>query len=157
MTRRVELIVLGKPEPQGSKTVARAKGRSFVRDDNRELEPWRQAVTSAALKATGTLTGPLTGPLRLDATFVLPRPRGHYGTGRNAGTLKPSAPLYVPTRPDTDKLVRAVGDAITGVICRDDAQLVIVHAEKHYGEPPHAHLVVTELELDDARAGPSEL
>lgn len=147
MTTRVELVVLGLPEPQGSKTVARARGRSFVRDDNRDLEPWRQAVTAAALKAVDGRP-PMLGPLELHATFVLPRPKGHYGTGRNAGRLKPSAPLYVATRPDTDKLVRAVGDAITGVICRDDSQLVIVHAEKHYGEPPHAHLVVTALELD---------
>ncbi len=156
MSRRVEFVVFGNPEPQGSKTVARAKGRSFMRDDNRALEPWRQAVTAAALKAVKGAE-PMLGPLELYATFVLPRPRSHYGSGRNAGKLKPSAPLYVPTRPDADKLVRAVGDAITGVICRDDSQLVVVHAEKHYGEPPHAHVVVTELEPDENRVGPSVL
>jgi hypothetical protein len=35
---------------------------------------------------------------------------------------------------------------------RDDAQLVIVQAEKHYGEPPCAHVVVEELVLDEDRS-----
>ena len=95
-----------------------------------------------------------TGPLELRVTFVFTRPKGHYGSGRNEGRLKPSAPLYVRTRPDVDKLVRAVADAITGIVCRDDSQLVIVHAEKHYGEPACAHLVVDELALEDDRPAP---
>ena len=48
----------------------------------------------------------------LDLLFRFPRPRSHFGTGRNAGQLKPSAPFYVRTRPDLDKLARAVGDAL---------------------------------------------
>ena len=42
-------------------------------------------------------------------------------------------------------------NALSGIICRDDAQLVIVHAEKHYGEPACAHVVVDELALEDNR------
>jgi len=130
---RVEFTVLGKPAPQGSKTVgSSSSGRRFVREDNPATAPW---------KATGLLAG----PLRLRVVFVFPRPAAHFGTGRNQGRLKPSAPLYCPTRPDLDKLLRAVGDALTGVVFRDDAQLVRVEAEKHYGEPPCAHVLVEEL------------
>lgn len=148
---RVTFTVLGEPQPQGSKTTVVRKGkRPVMREDNPLTEPWRATVAAAAQRAMDGRQV-RTGPLRLTATFVLPRPKGHWGTGRNSGILKPSSPLYVRTRPDVDKLLRAVGDAITGIICRDDSQLVIVHAEKHYGEPACAHIVVDELDLTDDR------
>lgn len=148
--------VLGDPQPQGSKTTIQQKGRRpRVIEDNPLTMPWRQAVAAAAQQA---MNGRQirTGPLRLTATFVLKRPAGHWGTGRNADTLKPSAPVYCPTRPDADKLLRAVGDALTGVVFRDDTQLVIVHAEKHYGAPACAHIAVEELTLEDNRPAPDD-
>lgn len=146
--------MLGEPQPQGSKTVIQQKGRRpRLIEDNPGTAPWRGRVEKAALAA---MDGRQirTGPLRMTVTFVFLRPAGHWGTGRNAGKLKPSAPLYVRTRPDADKLLRLVGDGITGIVCRDDSQLVIVHAEKHYGEPACAHVVVEELALDDDRPAP---
>lgn len=151
---RVEFTVHGEPQPQGSKTIVQQRGRRpRVIEDNPETMPWRNAVAAAGAAA---MNGRQlrSGPLRLRAVFVFPRPQAHFGTGRNAGRLKPSAPVYCRTRPDVDKLLRAVGDALTGVVFRDDAQLVIVGAEKHYGEPACAHIVVDELELEDDRSAP---
>lgn len=155
--RRVEFIVLGTPQPQGSLR-SLGKGRPTIASNRDRLEPWRQAVAAAALQGMtfhpgdGTISylPPLTGTLRLTVTFVFRRPAGHYRTGRNAGELKASAPAYVPKRPDVDKLLRAVGDAITGVVCHDDAQLAVVHAEKHYGNAPCAHVVVEQLREERA-------
>jgi Holliday junction resolvase RusA-like endonuclease len=155
---RVEFTVLGEPQPQGSKTIVQARGRRpRVIEDNPDTVPWRNAVAAAALAAirqasAGSLV--LTGPVELRAVFVFQRPKGHFGTGRNAGTLKPSSPLYVPKRPDLDKLLRAVGDALTGIVFRDDSQIVICRAEKHYGQPACAHVIVEQLALDDDRPAP---
>jgi crossover junction endodeoxyribonuclease RusA len=157
MTSRVAFTVLGDPQPQGSKTVVQSKGRRpRTIEDNPLTMPWRQAVAATALEAMGDRQL-RTGPLKLTATFVLKRPASHWGTGRNHGQLKPSAPIYCPTRPDADKLLRAIGDALTGVVFRDDVQLVIVHAEKHYGAPACAHIVVEELALEDDRPAPDDL
>lgn len=148
---RVEFTVLGEPQPQGSKTTIQQRGRRpRVIEDNPDTKPWRERVERAAREAMDGRQV-RTGPLRLHVTFVFRRPKGHFGTGRNEGRLKPSAPLYVRTRPDVDKLLRAIGDAITGPVCRDDAQVVIAIAEKHYGEPTCAHVVVEELALEDDR------
>ena len=145
MNRRLELTVVGTPVPQGSKTfVPTAAGGRAKESNEKALKPWRASVAAAALDAMGELE-PLVGPLELRAIFVFPRPKAHFGTGRNAGRLKPSAPSIVSTKPDLDKLVRAVGDALTGIVYRDDSQLAIVHAEKHYGTPC-AHLVVYSWE-----------
>jgi Holliday junction resolvase RusA-like endonuclease len=149
---RVEITVLGEPQPQGSKTVVRQRGRRpRVIEDNPDTGPWRARVEAAAVAAMAGRE-PMTGPLRLRATFVFLRPAGHFGTGRNAGRLKPSAPLYCRTRPDADKLLRAIGDSLVGTVCRDDSQLVIVQAEKHYGEPACAVLLVEELDPEADRA-----
>jgi Holliday junction resolvase RusA-like endonuclease len=139
----LQFTVLGLPQPQGSKTSGMTKGgRAFVRDDNPHLRPWRQAIASAALDAVNG--APMWfGPVALTVRFVFPRPKGHYGTGRNQGVIKSSAPLYVRTRPDVDKLVRAIADAVTGIVLHDDSQLVAITATKVYGEPPRA-----EVELE---------
>ena len=39
---------------------------------------------------------------------------------------------YVTVKPDVDKLARAVLDAMTGVVFRDDAQVVKLEVEKQY-------------------------
>lgn len=153
---RVAFTVLGEPQPQGSKTIVQRKGRRpIMREDNPGTKPWRARVEAAALEAMNG-EPPRAGPLRLTATFVFRRPAGHWGTGRNAGKLKASSPLYVRTRPDVDKLLRAIGDSLVGIVCRDDAQLVVVHAEKHYGDPACAHVTVDELALDEDHAAPEE-
>lgn len=148
MISQVEFTVLGLPQPQGSKTIVQQSHRAVIREDNPKTAPWRSTVTARAHEA---MNGRQlrSGPLRLRAVFVFPRPTGHFGTGRNHGRLKPSAPVYCRTRPDVDKLLRAIGDALTGIVWRDDAQVVIVHAEKHYGEPPCVHVIVEELALED--------
>jgi len=101
-------------------------------EDNPRLAQWRQAVAQVAADA---YNGPLlSGPVGLRLVFIRPRPKAFYGTGRNAGRLKAGAPFWPTTRPDLLKLARAVEDALTGVIWRDDAQIVVEHLSKKYGE-----------------------
>ena len=83
----------------------------------------------------------MTGALRVSFTFYRPRPKGHFG----AKGVRPSAPRYPTTKPDVLKLARAVEDALTGVLWRDDAQIVAESIYKDYGEP--ARVVVTVEEI----------
>jgi len=87
----------------------------------------------------------LEGPLELKLTFYQPRRASHFGSGRNSAKLKPSAPIYPDKRPDLTKLIRAVEDALTGIVWRDDAQVVMQRAAKLYGEP--ARVVVSVVRL----------
>ena len=140
----VAFTVYGEPAPQGSKTVARSSsGATHVREDNPNTEPWRNAVAAAAAEAMDG-RDPIGGPVRLEVAFVFARPRSHFGTGRNAGRLKASAPHYAAKVPDVDKLVRAVGDALSGIVLVDDSRIVELVASKHYGSPA-AHVTVSEL------------
>jgi len=94
---------------------------------------------------------PLTGPLRADFEFMFKRPKSHWGTGRNSGVLKKSAPkLWHIQKPDFDNICKIICDSINLVIYMDDAQICSGSFDKWWqNDPngiPYMKLVLTELE-----------
>lgn len=143
----VSFTVYGTPAPQGSKRAFVAGGRAVVVDDNKpRLRSWRQDVRKAALDASAQMS---REPVDVSVTFFLARPKGHYGTGRNAGTLRGSAPNHPAVKPDLDKLLRSTLDGLKeGGAYHDDAQVVIVAGVKQYcrnGQPPGALITIREI------------
>lgn len=132
----IEFHVPGKPVPQGGMTAfARGNKVRVVNKSSDQLKNWRALVTLTAAKH---FPKPLTGQICVVVVFSLPRPKGHYGTGRNADVLKASSPAHPTTKPDLDKLVRACLDALSTVAFEDDSQVVSVIARKRYGQPSTA-------------------
>lgn len=143
----IQFTVLGRPQPAGSKKafVNKHTGKVIVTEDAKRSKPWQQQVGDTALAYRDQLPGRLLdGPLQLDVTFVLARPKGHYRTGRNAALIRDSAPTRPAVKPDTTKLLRAVEDALTGVLWRDDAQVVDQTARKVYGTPERVEITIKE-------------
>lgn len=123
--------VRGVPVPQGSIRHL-GRGRPAVHSNAKTLEPWRKTVQWAAEEALGT-TGPITGPVRVEMTFTVPKPLSAPKRRRTWPTA----------RPDVDKLVRAVGDALTAAgAWHDDAQIVELTARKVYPGEGHDALPV---------------
>lgn len=147
----VRFTVLGTPVPQGSKSAFVVKGRAVIAEANRaRLMPYRAAVAAAAAEAMDG-RAQLAGPLRLHLWLGFPRPKAHYRTGSHAGELRADAPAYVATRPDASKVVRAVEDALTGIVYHDDAQLAVLVVSKHYADQPATVVDVSALNgADDA-------
>lgn len=148
----IQIKVLGIPAPQGSKNTFAVKkggvytGRTVTFEQSRAVEPWREAIRHECQQHDGRYG---SGPVSVDILFWMPRPKGHYRTGRYSHLLKESAPRYHSVKPDTDKLIRAVLDAITqGGVIHDDSQAAVIHAEKHYADdvfPPGCVIVINEL------------
>jgi crossover junction endodeoxyribonuclease RusA len=123
--------VAGRPAPQGSK---RHVGRGVMIESSRAVKPWREDIRQAMLRTVIGLAGdPISRKLITDPTsavvvklvFVMPRP---------TATPKRRTPAAVK-RPDLDKLVRAVFDAIGSAgVWADDSQVVTVHAHKRLAE-----------------------
>lgn len=117
--------------------------RRMVHSNAAQLRPWREAVAwhlREAMTAAGQ-TVPWDCPVGLLVTFTLPRPA--------------SAPRrrWAPDRkPDLDKLLRAVLDALTasGAVV-DDARVVKASASKRYGLPG-MHMVVGPLAAPEEAA-----
>jgi len=87
----------------------------------------------------------LTGPVYVEIGFYFRRPKGHFGTGRNAGKLKTSAPPYHIVKPDSDNLVKFAFDCLNNVAWVDDAQIVQHIAEKVYDGEPRTEIFIKEL------------
>lgn len=138
----------GIPQPAGSKKAFahRTTGRIVVVDDAKGSRGWKSVVTDAALNALPEGSPLLTCPVALTLLFYVPRPKSHYGSGRNADHVKASSPCYPVVKPDCSKLVRAVEDAMTGIVYRDDVQIVFLTAVKRYGSPARCEVTVREVE-----------
>lgn len=126
----IQFTVYGLPVPQGSKKVI---GKNVIEMADARLRSWRQDVAAQA-RAAMEGASPFIEPVDVRLMFWLPRPQNHFGTGRNAERLKPSAPIAPAVRPDLDKLTRAVLDALTGIVFRDDKQVVGMTLSKLYAQ-----------------------
>lgn len=142
MSAGVAFVVQGQAVPQGSKTAIHRGGRTVVVEGSREkLRPWRQTLAAeAAVAMNGRPV--MSGPVMVQAYIYLQRPKAHY---RRDGTLKDTAPDWHGTRPDAEKLARAIADALTGVVYRDDGQVAAWIIAKCYGDPPRVSLKVSPL------------
>lgn len=154
------MTVLGHPVPQGDLTamplmkrggggpVVGKGGRPIVNQvhaNAKALKPWRQevAMTAVANGWPSMGAGELDEALIVRLTFYFARPLSHFGTGRNAGVLKDSAPLYPETTgADGDKLARGVLDALTGFVWKDDKRIVTLPVRKRFGTPERLELAV---------------
>jgi len=120
----ITFVVRGKPEPKGSTRAFNSPGRRFpvVTSDNPKAKGW--AATVALVAQQHAPPEPWDGPINIEIHFELQRPK--------------SAPkrVVLPTKkPDLDKLIRCVLDALTNVFWLDDAQVTDVWARKKFGAP----------------------
>ena len=130
----LKFFVPGVPAPGGSKKgfYNKKSGKIIMAPDSKKTKPWMQAVAGCVrAEYDGEL---LTGPLCVDFQFRFLRPKSHYGTGRNAIYLKDSAPLHPTVKPDRTKILRSTEDALTGVLWKDDSQIVAGEPTKIYVE-----------------------
>jgi Holliday junction resolvase RusA-like endonuclease len=149
----IQFFVHGLPVPQGSKKVIRG---NVIEMADARLRSWRQDVASTA-KQTMSEQGAEAGiePVDVRLMFFLPRPQGHYGSGRNQNTVRPSAPPMPAVHPDLDKLIRSVLDALTGICFRDDKQVVSITAAKLYSDGDSSPgLMASVMSLTPGRASP---
>jgi crossover junction endodeoxyribonuclease RusA len=112
------LFVPGKPAPQGSK---RHVGNGVLVESSKAVGSWRSVVAWSV--AQQWRWPPIPGAVCVDLEFVMPRPKA---------TPKVTPPAV--KKPDLDKLLRAILDALTGVCWRDDSQVDDAHATKRIAE-----------------------
>lgn len=137
--------VRGTPGAQGSKRVF---GKGQFKESSAKVAPWRmdvKAAAEAALLATDEWPHRHNGPVHFTCTFMFPRPKSHYRTGKLAGVLRDDAPIYVTSqgKGDLDKLTRSTFDALTAAgVWADDSLAVTGRLSKVYGDSPGAHLIL---------------
>lgn len=115
------VVVPGRPRPWKRTGFNRTTGAHFAtRKDLAAREP----VAVAWVQQTENYTFG-DAPVRIAIEFVFERPASHFGTGRNAHLLKPSAARFPGKNlGDLDNLTKLVKDALNGVAYLDDSQIV---------------------------------
>lgn len=165
--REIQFTVYGRPQPRGSKNavlipkrgggwVTNQAGRPITaaKDSNPKSGDWMNSIRAAAAEAfSGEL---ISGPVRVSFAFHFARPKGHYGSGRNAAKIKPTAPVEHIQKPDLSKLVRCAEDAISGVVWRDDCQVVEYLGTGKHWTMEQERMVVTIVDADQPAAGISD-
>lgn len=139
MTRLVEFEVVGVPKPQGSMKAFNAGGHARLKPSGgAAFASWRNAVAQAAkdiavdevgewakIVGGGDCRVPFDGPLGLFVEFRFPMPASRPKRDRAAGSC------WKTSAPDTDKLIRTIGDALTAAgLIADDARFVAIEARK---------------------------
>lgn len=144
----VRLDVAGLPAPQGSKSLIVQGGHTRMLEGSSatgrvRLENWRANVAAEAQRWVAAGGRPTAGPLAVELTFRLPR----------LATMPVRSYKWKTTKPDFDKLTRAVCDALTGLVWHDDAQVCLGVTVKRYAEAdetPGCAIVVGRLLLEGA-------
>lgn len=147
--KRTEFTVIGKAVTKGSTKAFLVGGKPRTTASNGSKErPWAALVQDAAIQAGIT---PVDGPCRIAIVIYQARASNHFGTGRNADIIKPTAPIYPIGRNcgDKDKLERSILDALTGVAYLDDCQAYSGPTDRLYVtgrlEPPRAVIVIEQM------------
>ena len=132
-----DVFVKGIPRPQGRPRIVRfPNGKAGLKDPDISRD-WKNYVRMVAGEAWGR--APEEGPVALFLTFYLPIPRSWSKKRR----MKALEGEILPTgRPDLDNLVKAVLDALLGVLIEDDRQIVSLIAAKFYGALPGVEIVL---------------
>ena len=110
--------VSGEPASQGSHSVIHGR---IVQVNSAKHKRWRNAVAFAALDLVGTDWELIDDPVELSVIFYLPRP-------------KTATREFPAVMPDLDKLIRSVGDSLSGTIIRDDSRIIAISAQKRYAD-----------------------
>lgn len=155
MSETIKFFVPGLPQSRGSKRAFPFKKKSgglgvAVSDNNPRSKDWMASISHETnqeiLRRFVACKFPLGGcPIGLRLTFIMPRPKAHFGTGKNAGVLKATAPKYHTSKPDRGKLARAVEDALTMIAYVDDSQVCCGPIEKIYGDRPGVEIEITPM------------
>jgi len=115
---------------------------------------WKNSIKAVFMDRAGQA---VEGPLRVETTFYFPRPKSHYGTGKNSAKLKPSAPVYHVITPDIDNLEKAAYDALSMKIgvgfWKDDSQIVEAQPAKRFacGGPIGMRILIYALGQEEGR------
>lgn len=126
--KEVLFAVEGTPRPKGS--FKAVKGR-FVIPGSKHQKGWENAVKTAAFLVMNEQEPFDKKPLRVDVVFAFKRPRSDY----NSFGLKEGASIAPTKKPDIDKVLRALNDAMSNIVYGDDAWIACTNARKVWAEP----------------------
>jgi len=139
----VSFTVPGEPVAQGRPRITTINGRARAFDPKKSRS--YKAVVSDRAENAMKCRAPIEGAVDLSVTayFTCPKSRHRKRT--------PRAQEPRVQRPDIDNVVKAIKDAMTGIVWLDDSQVVRLQALKFtaaQGEPPKVEVIARPFHQD---------
>lgn len=132
----IDISIPGEPVAQARPRVTRHGAY-----DPPKCRAYKELVGMAA-KTAMRGRDPLDGPLGIELYIY----RGIPKSWSKRKYEQAAAGIIQPvTKPDIDNYVKAIMDGMTGIVWKDDAQVVEVEAIKEYGRVPRAGVRVRQL------------
>lgn len=132
MDEVLNVHVFGLPVGQGRPRAFKLPSGQIRMYDPATSRDWKRTVLAQVLERKPP--SPAEGPLTMDLVFELRRPKS-----------APKRVQHPTTRPDLDNLLKAIKDALRGVVYRDDSQIVALTATKKYGQAPGVAIRVAHV------------
>ena len=141
----IKFTVMGTPVAKGRPKFAR-RGNFVSTYTPKKTVSYENLVQLSFMQSAGTDFKPFDCPLMVRVMAYFPRPKGHFGSGKNEGVLKKSAPVMMTTKPDVDNVAKACIDALNGIAFTDDKLIVHLQAAKCYSALPCCEIEICEVE-----------
>jgi Holliday junction resolvase RusA-like endonuclease len=143
VTPRIYFIVHGNAQPKGSARAFVPKGwkRPVVTSDNPNLKRWETTIRGELQRVMAETRQDIKAaifeaPVRVSLAFYVARPKS-----------LPKRVAHATKKPDLDKLVRGAIDSLSGVLIKDDSQVISILARKLYAQgAPYLEVIVEAYE-----------
>lgn len=141
------LIIPGHTEPKGRARSVRLPNGHIRHYTPEKTKRWENDVRWIA-RAVMEDRKPFTGPVVLIVKVWRAVPRSWPQWKKDAALNNEITP---DSKPDLDNQIKAVKDALNGIIWQDDAQVAYIIAEKRYSNKPQAEITVQPMETHSSR------
>jgi len=132
----ISFFVPGEPAPQGSKTARVVNGRVVMWEASSKVKVWRKSVSDVArVEMSNRNLEIIDDAVEVVLHFNMPRGKS---VTRKWHTVKP----------DVDKLIRSTLDGLTGIVFKDDCQVIAVTGVKDYATDKIGCQVLVSKEFD---------
>lgn len=126
--------VPGVPCGKGRPRFVKATGRTYT---PAKTVSYEASIAEAAADVMDGAT-PITAPVGVKVQAVFPIPASW-------PKKKKEAARWHTSKPDGDNIAKAIGDALNGVVWKDDSQIARMAISKVYGDVPGLHVFVEAL------------
>ena len=130
----------GSPIGQGRPKFSTINGhaKAYDPEKSRNYKAYVRMLATQAMKETGfeRIDGPCA--VLINAFFEVPKSKSkRFREAALKGTERPTK------KPDADNIVKAIQDALNGLVYKDDAYIVHLACQKFYSDNPRVEVFVT--------------
>ena len=119
------------------------RGLGVVAYEKKEMKAWR-AECSRLIEEAFEAKKLIEGPLKIDATFYVQPPK-YISSKKKLRERLEAEEIYCSKKPDIDNYLKALLDSMTGIVFKDDGQVVECKARKLYSLKPKIEFTIKEV------------